>query len=532
MLKFESLKQGIYMLKVLICDDEAIIREGIKSLYNWESLGFSVCGEAANGDQAFNRIKELNPDIVLMDIRMPGKTGLEVIKEAKENLGFVGKIIIISGYSDFKYAQTAISYGVNQYITKPIDEDELEEILIKLKSDIEKEQALTKESAHYQEKAYGEIIQDILKGNEVSEYKDFIQNNLNENIYQVVIYEKYSHSNEDTGYSFSDMIRVTNEDHRTFDNVIMDKNEILLLKGDFSIKKFNDFLNKYNQELAPEPGSPLDSIFITYGRCVNNIKEIPESYKEALELLKRRFFCDNKQHTIGYEALPALKNTKEILNDKLLKDYSSLLLNYVQSYNRNMVAETLSALDKELYNASDSISDIKFFLSDLFIQIKEAMQHIYNNVDMPIVSNAQAIKFIDERFYLYEIILFFTEQFEIMMASTGSSNRDSILDDLLYYIDHNYANNITLENIAPLFGYNSSYLGKIFTKKLGESFNSYVDKVRIENSKKLLLQEDMKVYSVAEKVGYKNVDYFHIKFKKYVGQSPAEYRKGLLKNSN
>ena len=87
------------------------------------------------------------------------------------------------------------------------------------------------------------------------------------------------------------------------------------------------------------------------------------------------------------------------------------------------------------------------------------------------------------------------------------------------------AKSLTLENIAPLFGYNSSYLGKIFRKKMGENFNSYVDHVRIKHSMELLCSSELKVYAIAEKVGYRNVDYFHIKFKKYVGKSPAEYRK-------
>ena len=116
------------------------------------------------------------------------------------------------------------------------------------------------------------------------------------------------------------------------------------------------------------------------------------------------------------------------------------------------------------------------------------------------------------------------------MNAVGSSSSESVLDDILHYITHNYRENLKLESIAPLFGYNSSYLGKIFNKKVGESFNSYIDHVRIDCSKKLLLENSLKVYEIAEQVGYKNVDYFHKKFKKYVGISPAEFRKdpGIL----
>jgi two-component system response regulator YesN len=113
----------------------------------------------------------------------------------------------------------------------------------------------------------------------------------------------------------------------------------------------------------------------------------------------------------------------------------------------------------------------------------------------------------------------------MIINAIGNFSSDSILDDIVYYINHNYRENIKLETIAPLFGYNSSYLGKIFNKKMGENFNSYIDHVRINHSKELLLQKNLKVYEVSELVGYKNVDYFHKKFKKYVGESPAEFRK-------
>ena len=132
---------------------------------------------------------------------------------------------------------------------------------------------------------------------------------------------------------------------------------------------------------------------------------------------------------------------------------------------------------------------------------------------------------IDSKFYLYEITEYFTSQFETVMNSIGNSSRDSILDDIIFYIDHNYQTNIKLETIAPLFGYNSAYLGKIFSKTVGENFNNYVDSIRIKHAKQLIIENKLKVYEISEAVGYKNVDYFHKKFKKYVGQSPAEYRK-------
>ena len=455
---------------------------------------------------------------------MPGLSGIDVIREVR-SAGYEGNIIILSGYSDFKYAQEAIRYGVHSYLTKPVDEDELQSALLAIRGQLDAKAAASSTKEHYRDTIHASIVKDLLLGT-----ADFPKTNLSDfhldaPVYQVVIYEKYSHNSQDASYSFSDLLRVTNQDNNSYDHITLSYNEVLLLKGDFAIQKFNEFLERYERERRPQKGSPLDSLFITYGKCVSAPDGIPESYTEALSLMHRRFFCDQEQHTIGYTDLPKFLNTHPIDHDAFLKKYSAMLLNYLQSFNRSMVAQTLNELNSELYNASDSIDAIKLLLADLFLQIKEQMNHLYNHADIPFPANAEIIRSIESKYYLYEILLFFTEQFEIVIGSIGNSTRDSVLDDILNYINHNYANNITLENIAPLFGYNSSYLGKIFSKRMGENFNSYVDHIRIEKSKELLLNEDLKVYSVAERVGYRNVDYFHIKFKKYVGQSPAEYRK-------
>ena len=512
------------MYKILIADDEDIIRQGIKYLCDYESLGFTIVGEAANGEQAYLRSKELHPDVIFMDIRMPGMTGLEVIEKLNAD-NFQGKIVIVSSYTDFTYAKQAIRLGVEYYITKPIDEDELTDVLCTLKESLDADQLNKTTSDHYRHKAHSSIIKDILTGCADLASVNLDEFHLNADRYQVAIYEKYSQNSTDASYDFADLLRVTNEDNNSFDRITIQNSEVLLLKGSFAIQKFNEFLERYEREKRPQKNSPLDSLFITYGSCVDSLEHVTRSFQEADSLLRRRFFCDQEQHTIGYMDLPSFANNTPIINEELLKEYADQLLNYIQAFNRAMVAETLRSLQSRLYDAADSIEAIKLFLTDLYLQIKEQIKHLYPNSNIPFASNSDTIRLIEDKYFLYEIILFFTEQFEVIMSFIGSSTRDSVLDDILHYINHNYTKNITLENIAPLFGYNSSYLGKIFSKKVGENFNSYVDHIRIEHSKELLLNDTAKVYVIAEQVGYRSVDYFHIKFKKYVGQSPAEFRK-------
>lgn len=510
------------MMKVLIADDEASIREGLKYIVDWDALGFTVCGEASNGEETLNCILELKPDLVLLDIRMPKLQGTDIVRLAREE-NYKGHFIILSGFTDFKYAQTAIRYGVDFYLTKPIDEDELTSAVETVKEALQKELEDAHAMNQYREKAKYTILRDIILNSSDFKNINLEEMNLSSALYQIVIYENYSLEAFNTTYSFADLLKVTNQGNNSFEYIKIHQKDVILLKGQFALDRFQDFLRHY--EITPQKGSILDSFFLTYGRPVFKAPDIHLSYEDALNLLNRRFFCEQNQHAIGYEQLPNYEEADFVLGQEETNRYCEELCGYIQSYNRNMIADTLHSLEKELYSTRNDLSGIKLFLTDIYLQIKQTINHIYSTADIPFPTNTSVIDFIDSKYYLYEIILFFSEQFEMIMNAIGNSSRESVLDDIVHYINHNFRDNIKLETIAPLFGYNSSYLGKIFNKKMGESFNSYIDHVKINHSKELLLQKNLKVYEIAEQVGYKNVDYFHKKFKKYVGISPAEFRK-------
>jgi two-component system response regulator YesN len=513
------------MESVFIADDEQNIREGLKRIIDWAGLGFSICGEAGNGEEALEGIVRLQPELVLMDIRMPKLYGTDIIRLAREQ-GFAGKFIIVSGYSDFSYAQSAIRYGVEYYLTKPIDEDELREAVTRIREILLKERESLSHIDIFRQKAKNVILHEIVTGTSspadlpVSEIENL---NLHSDSYQVVIYEDF-YGVAEPAYSFAELLKVTNRGNHSFEHLSIEGNSIILLKGSFALRKFEHLLAHYEQS-EPQKGSPLDTLFLAYGRPVKNMDEIYLSYEEALTLGRRRFFCIQGQHTLGFEELPFLHAKENEISAERLTEYQELLTFALQTFNRRKVAEIMYELEMFLYNAKDDITAVKRFLTDLYFQVKERIVLIYSTHAIPFPSNSEIMERIEKSHYLYEIIRFISEQAELVIGATGHPSRDTVLDDILHYIDHNYQTNIKLETIAPLFGYNSAYLGKIFHKATGESFNSYIDNRRIEQSKELLLQNKLKVYEIAERVGYKNVDYFHKKFKKYVGVSPAEFRK-------
>lgn len=513
------------MYRLLIADDEKIIREGLRCLLDWESLGFTEITEAANGEQTLRQITEQKPDIVLLDIHMPGISGLDVIAKARSE-GFDGRVIILTGYSEFKYAQQAIRYGVTDYLMKPVDENELLSIVTDLCTQLAQARSSTQTASRYRAYALDPILYDILNGTADIAQLNLADLQLSADVYQVVICEKYGHSADDAAYRFSDLLRTDPNDRHMFHAITIDNRETVLLKGKASIARFGHMLDHYQNRQNPQKNSPLDSLFLAYGRRVQTLAEVPLSYQEAHALILRRFFCQGNQHTVSYQSLPELSGKKPVISKELLDSYASRLYDSISSFRRGRTAEILENLQELLYNASDPIDTIRLFLTDLFLQIRERMNRHYANAGIPFPDNAQIIRLINGKNYLYEIILFFTEQFEMAIATIGTASGDTVIDDVLEYINHNYARSIKLENIALLFGYNSSYLGKLFSKKVGENFNAYLDRIRIERAKELLKNDSLKVYTIAENVGYSNVDYFHIKFKKFTGKTPAEFRRG------
>jgi two-component system response regulator YesN len=513
------------METLYIADDEKIIRDGLKFILDWEELGFEICGEAGNGDEALEGILRLSPTVTMMDIKMPGLSGLEVIKKARE-AGYEGRFIILSGYSDFAYAREAMKYDVNFYLTKPIDENELGKAIAEIKTSVEEARSIKSRNEMIRKKSKKEIIKDIVSEHADLDTIDIDELGLGANVYRVVAYENFDVTDPSVlPYQFSDLFMAANKGDELFEQFEYKHISCLLLKGSLAIEKLRRFVAHYDDE--PEKGSPLDTLFIAYGCEVTGLSEISKSFDQARLLIHRRFFCSQGQHVLGFEDLPSVQNNLVKLEKNKVNTYGRNLIGYIQAFNRRKVAEELYALEEYLYHVSADISEVKIFLADINLQIKENISHSYPGADLPFESNTEIMGFIETRNYLYEIIGYFSNEFEKVMSGIGNSSRDSVMDDILYYIEHNYHTNLRLETISSLFGYNSSYLGKIFNKTVGESFNTYADKVRIKKAQELLERKELKVYEIAERVGYKNVDYFHKKFRKYVGQSPAEYRKAI-----
>lgn len=495
------------------------------SITNMIQTSFPACeitGCFRNAAEIISQVLSLRPDFLFLDLNNTNLSILELLHTLRQE-GYCGRILLIGKPTDCLFLRDALSYQIACFLAKPLEASDFIKQFSLCMDDFNREQEAYALQQKYLGLARDELVRRLVSGTLEPDMFSAIPSDLYADVYQIVIYESFKQFMK-LPYQLHELLRLAGNGSSSILEYFGDhQTGVILLKGHFALERFQNFLKHYN--CPPEKGSPMDSLFLTYGAPVQNISDIHLSYLQAKLLISRRFFCISGQHTLGYDELATIKDRWRELHDEEITTYCCVFSDYLQSFNRRKLSETLASIQEFLYSVQAEITDIKFFLSDLFLQIKENMNRIYSSTNIPFPTNTEIIEFIYRSNYLFEIMDFFNKQFEVIMNAIGNSSRESVFDDILYYIDHNHHTNIKLESIAAIFGYNSAYLGKIFTKNLGESFNSYVDKIRVNHAKELLRENKWKVYEIAEQVGYKNVDYFHKKFKKYVGESPAEYRK-------
>lgn len=508
------------METVLIVDDEENIREGIKLIIDWAELGFEIVGDASNGEEALSAAEKLNPSLMIIDMQMPKVHGIDVIKQLRSR-GYQGYFIILSGYSDFEYAREAIINRVTNYITKPVDEDELLETVKKIKADIEKNRNEGTRLVEIKDKARSVIVSDLLSGIPVME-ENLAAMDLLYPRYQVIIHETYNAGKEDVRYRLSDLIPAF-LDERCYELTTVERNECILLKGRTAISKFEDFIMHYKKSPI-ESDSPLDNIFIAIGNECELPSEISASYERAKCLAKRRFFCDEGEHFIRED-----KNDHQSIsdkNDQVQKGLFEKVMNAVASGNRNMMVNALDEIYEYVKEHVKESTDASLFMTEIMLSIKEKMTRQYPVLSQVFDSNAGIIEFIESRFYLYEIIQYISDSLDTAMNMIYCrQDGESVIDDIISYIDRFYAQPLTLEELAVQFGYNSGYLGRLFAKTMGCGFTFYLNECRIQKAKELLSEGKYKVYEVSRLVGYSDVDYFGRKFRKHAGLTPAEFKK-------
>jgi two-component system response regulator YesN len=519
-------------MKVMVSDDEEKVCNLICALIDWERLGLHLCGTAYDGISALSMIREQKPDLVITDIRMPGLDGLQLIKQAKEiqeNLEF----IIISGHRQFDYAQTAIKYGVADYLLKPIKKQELEQTLQKMierytqKEDQKKVSSqLLQEVENGKEQMRQQAMQDLLtKGNpeSLSTCFDFSQQ---ARILSIKI--DYIGSQE-AGPILRDKV----EEFACREGLSVFKDVLISLENG-NIYVLLSYLKANEEAIASQTAYLLSflktqaEIFqnltftIGVGLAVTQAKDLSLSLLSAKQAVARRLV----EGTMDRYLATKLELPFETPNTDPF--FSSIEVAYAQD-SLPMLQQALSTLLAGLTAAKLSPFAYQESLHAcyerqcLFIkQQKNLDVRTQDEIEKGnfLMENARSLQALDIAFCLSgeKLFICFEEQSQAILAKpirlAQQLMAKQFSDEML-----------SLESISEQVNLNSSYFSALFKKNCSIGFGEYLQDLRIQNAKKLLTESNLPIAEISHKVGYRDPKHFAKVFKKTCKIKPIEFRK-------
>ena len=507
------------MYRVLIADDELPILQGLQAIIDWRALGFEVCAAVQDGQTALEQIEALRPDLVLMDLRMPRMDGMDAIEAARRH-GYQGHFIVLSGAADFAYAQRAVRSRASYYLTKPIDEDELAEAVRQIAAELETTSRRQELAQQAEEHSRSSLLFRLLNGIADPAQDDLAKAGLAADAYQVAAAESFDPRKATPKGALPALLRQLGLDIADSDSLLLENREYVLLRGQAEMRCLAEGL----AQLRTRPGPPAgwDAALVALGRAAAAPEEIVLSYCDVVKLMQRRFFSAPERHVLTTGDLPAEGSGSAFSG----APYTRLFVDLIQAGNFSRMDAGLREFARGLAAQDISVAAAKMLLTELYVTVRQQIAHLYPGSMAILASETASVRQIEETAQLAQAAEFLRRQFQHFSDAIQSGTSTGVADRVRRYIDHNCQNSLKMEELAALFGYNSSYLGKLFRDRMGCSFNEYLDKARIERAKELLTGP-AKVYEIAEQLGYKDVDYFHKKFKKYVGVSPNEYRRSL-----
>ena len=528
------------MVKLVIADDEERVCRLILALGNWEELGIQVVGTASNGVQALDLIRREKTDILITDIRMPGLNGLELIEKVREISKDI-KIMIISGYANFEYAQNALKQGVSDYILKPINKDALNESLAKMVKQIEIARRTDMAFQDIQNERREELLKlrkmllhDLKYDRSLHLTEDILKEkyylNVQPGLYQVfVVKQDAVYDQKETEYNKTELIwnkmeeillrEITKE---CYDFVSSVEGEYLYGIMNYpsrNSEKVRKVLRScFNQMLARNDYLGKTQLSLGLGTAVKTAEEIPDSYGAAYRALADRLFE-------GSGKILETNSSNEVLYEKKLVDkFVRILGTALQTFDVEEIKNTVNSLYKETMETPGvhgwEIMEMIWQCGSIFIM----------RLDVPDKAELQN-EFRNQCDNCTTVEELFSCLCDFMLAKVNQMillrEEDSVRPVRLakQYIHNHYQEQITLEEVSEYVGLTPAYFSVMFKKETELGFAKYLINERIEGAKDLLRETTLSVADVCRKVGYNDPKHFTRLFEKNVGVKPAVYRK-------
>lgn len=500
--------------QVLIVDDEEIVCRGLAQFVKWQNYDFAVAGTACSADEALTFLERTPVDVAFMDIRMPGKSGLELLQILQKRYPQI-KCVILSGYSDFTYAQEAIRYGAVDYLTKPVVLKDIEALLERLRTEF----ANQRKDAQIRTNRVEALLLSAVKGYAhadsvkcdlpaLNHWYGLSMSLLDRSLTEEEIFAKKQQMAGQICSLLPSAICLNDEVFTLF----------CLLPCD-SPANFTAFVSMLEQ---------LDTGLFEWAcgasRQKCGLDDLHEGWVEADRAL-RYHRAGAKDGIILYQNIETLFAQSTLSMQDMLPEFLRRLTNpETRNLALPLLEESLTAaLNQNLTVTQYQTSCISFLIElNSYLQtlnLPDAGLHTRLNDVLSRILLCQSYQ--ESTACIISYIQWLTGLFN--QADEQSLGKD-VIREIQLFIRQHYAENISLNSLAEQFFLHPNYLSRLFKEKAGQNFIDYLTSVRMEKVKDLLKNSDRKIVEICELAGYDNPRYFSKVFKQYTGMTPSEYR--------
>jgi YesN/AraC family two-component response regulator len=533
------------MYKVFLVEDEIVVREGLRSIIPWQQYGFSYAGDAADGEAALPRIRQLRPDVLITDIRMPFMDGLALSRIVHAEFPKM-KILIASGYDDFEYAREAIEVGVEQYLLKPITKATLLEVLTQLRTklDTEQEQAdyyqkFLREAQEYEQFSRRRFFEKLVSGRlavqEIYEKAARLGLEVTASQYNIVQFAIQQEGSSDQ--YFEPTARLQEE----LAQMLVCCPEYLFFR--WNLTTFAVLIKGEKETIAQLTARCVESIgrrcegaedgvewHVASGTPVARLSALPGCFAAVSTLLSYRYLYP-KQHVLTPDiARPLAAPEDEGRLDSL--DMAAVDPARVTNFLKSAPREEVEPFVEEYLNSLGAGAlDSLLFCQYLMLHVRFTATAFVETLPggreefLAEVSGENAIRQArsgrEAKAYICKALRTAIELRDRMAAD----RYHALMDQTKLYIQEHYTReDLSLNGVAKAVNLSANYFSALFSQEMGQTFTEYVTEKRMEKARELLKNSAMRSSEVAFAVGFKDSHYFSYLFKKTQGCTPRDFR--------
>ncbi len=520
------------MYNLLIVDDEYLIREGLRKIIDWNKYDIDVVAVATNGAEALGQIPIVRPEIIITDIKMPMMGGLELIDNINRAYPWI-KVIVISGYDDFEFVKKSMLYGVENYILKPVNENELITTLIGTTQKIESE---------FNEKVVTLQDLDIIKDNMFCSliYNNFELNRIKSKFammgyhfesghYYVAVIKLLEHAK----HSEAEIVSIKQDFLRNITKSVVSLHPIYAFfdySGNLVLILFQNDASNNMELLYPSLTSFIEysrhvknvDIFLTIGNSTDSIYTISSSYNNAVAL-QDYLYITPPNTVLSFDNIKMNKETPSCELSVNFKELSKLILNC----RLDDIDFFFAGLSKKVLHLENiSLDYLRSVSMDIIVELSRIIKSQGINTDK-IVQNYSSYYSDFTSIKTFQDSLRWAWDTSIAAAKAILVQKEqpqNLIQRIIRHVDENFTKDLSIKSLGIEFNVTPNYIGLLFKQEKGRHFVDYIRYLRIEKAKELLRNTNLKANEIALKVGYVDADYFYKTFKKYEGISPTEYK--------